>query len=135
MSVIGKTTLIETIPIAKKNPFYGEYFKKNTFTEEYIMEKFQDMACPNQGIEVGFKHGNATYVLQANKYAFIDISNGIFEILFNNNNLLYELDIKVDDNGDIDFDNAVTITISVKDEDGLGEIIAEVESDYIKPFE
>mgnify|MGYP003398856020 CR=1 FL=1 len=135
MSVIGKTTLIETIPIAKKNPFYGEYFKKNTFTEEYIMEKFQDMACPNQGIEVGFKHGNATYVLQANKYAFIDISNGIFEILFNNNNLLYELDIKVDDNGDIDFDNAVTITISVKDEDGLGEIIAEVKADYIKPFE
>ena len=133
--VIGKTTLIETIPIAKKNPFYGEYFKKNTFTEEYIMEKFQDMACPNQGIEVGFKHGNATYILQANKYAFIDISNGIFEILFNNNNLLYELDIKVDDNGDIDFDNAVTITISVKDEDGLGEIIAEVKADYIKPFE
>lgn len=133
--VIGKTTLIETIPIAKNNPFYGEYFKRNTFTEEYIMEKFQDMACPNQGIEVGFKHGNATYVLQANKYAFIDISNGIFEILFNNNNLLYELDIKVDDKGDIDFDNAVTITISVKDEDGWVEIIAEVESDYVKPFE
>lgn len=135
MSVIGKTTLIETIPIAKKNPFYGEYFKKNTFTEEYIMEKFQDVACPNQGIEVGFKHGNATYVLQANKYAFIDLSDGIFEILFNNNNLLYELDIKVDDKCDIDFDNEVTITISVKDEDGLGEIIAEVKADYIKPFE
>lgn len=133
--VIGKTTLIETIPIAKKNPFYGEYFKKNTFTEEYIMEKFQDVACPNQGIEVGFKHGNATYVLQANKYAFIDLSDGIFEILFNNNNLLYELDIKVDDKCDIDFDNEVTITISVKDEDGLGEIIAEVKADYIKPFE
>lgn len=133
--VIGKTTLIETIPIAKNNPFYGEYFKRNTFTEEYIMEKFQDMACPNQGIEVGFKHGNATYVLQANKYAFIDKSNGIFEILFNNNNLLYELDIKADDNGDIDFDNAITITISAKDEDGLEEIIAEVKADYIKPFE
>ena len=133
--VIGKTTLIETIPIAKNNPFYGEYFKRNTFTEEYIMEKFQDVVCPNQGIEVGFKHGNATYVLQANKYAFIDKSNGIFEILFNNNNLLYELDIKVDDKGDIDFDNAVTITISVKDEDGWEEIIAEVKADYIKPFE
>lgn len=133
--VIGKTTLIETIPIAKNNPFYGEYFKRNTFTEEYIMEKFQDMACPNQGIEVGFKHGNATYVLQANKYAFIDKSNGIFEILFNNNNLLYELDIKADDNGDIDFDNAITITISAKDEDGWEEIIAEVKADYIKPFE
>ena len=133
--VIGKTTLIETIPIAKNNPFYGEYFKRNTFTEEYIMEKFQDVACPNQGIEVGFKHGNATYVLQANKYAFIDKSNGIFEILFNNNNLLYELDIKADDNGDIDFDNAITITISAKDEDGWEEIIAEVKADYIKPFE
>ena len=133
--VIGKTTLIETIPIAKNNPFYGEYFKRNTFTEEYIMEKFQDVACPNQGIEVGFKHGKATYVLQANKYAFIDKSNDIFEILFNNNNLLYELDIKVDDNGDIDFDNAVTITISAKDEDGWEEIIADVKADYIKPFE
>lgn len=133
--VIGKTTLIETIPIAKNNPFYGEYFKRNTFTEEYVMEKFQDMACPNQGIEVGFKHGNATYVLQANKYAFIDKSNGIFEILFNNNNLLYELDIKADDNGDIDFDNAITITISAKDEDGWEEIIAEVKANYIKPFE
>lgn len=133
--VIGKTTLIETIPIAKNNPFYGEYFKRNTFTEEYIMEKFQDVACPNQGIEVGFKHGNATYVLQANKYAFIDKSNGIFEILLNYNNLLYELDIKVDDNGDIDFDNAITITISSKDEDGWEEIIAEVKADYIKPFE
>lgn len=133
--VIGKTTLIETIPIAKNNPFYGEYFKRNTFTEEYIMEKFQDVICPNQGIEVGFKHGNATYVLQANKYAFIDKSNGIFEILFNNNNLLYELDIKADDNGDIDFDNAITITISAKDEDGWEEIIAEVKADYIKPFE
>ena len=133
--VIGKTTLIETIPIAKNNPFYGEYFKRNTFTEEYIMEKFQDVVCPNQGIEVGFKHGNATYVLQANKYAFIDKSNGIFEILFDNNNLLYELDIKADDNGDIDFDNAITITISVKDEDGWVEIIAEVKADYIKPFE
>lgn len=133
--VIGKTTLIETIPIAKNNPFYGEYFKRNTFTEEYIMEKFQDVACPNRGIEVGFNHGNATYVLQANKYAFIDKSNGIFEILFNNNNLLYELDIKADDKGDIDFDNAVTITISVKDEDGWEEIIAEVKADYVKPFE
>ena len=133
--VIGKTTLIETIPIAKNNPFYGEYFKRNTFTEEYIMEKFQDVACPNQGIEVGFKHGKATYVLQANKYAFIDKSNGIFEILFNNNNLLYELDIKADDNGDIDFDNAITITISAKDEDGWEEIIAEVKADYIKSFE
>lgn len=133
--VIGKTTFIETIPIAKNNPFYGEYFKRNTFTEEYIMEKFQDVICPNQGIEVGFKHGNATYVLQANKYAFIDKSNGIFEILFNNNNLLYELDIKADDNGDIDFDNAITITISAKDEDGWEEIIAEVKADYIKPFE
>ena len=133
--VIGKTTLIETIPIAKNNPFYGEYFKRNTFTEEYIMEKFQDVACPNHGIEVGFKHGKATYVLQANKYAFIDKSNGIFEILFNNNNLLYELDIKVDDNGDIDFDNAITITISAKDEDGWEDIIAEVKADYIKPFE
>lgn len=133
--VIGKTTLIETIPIAKNNPFYGEYFKRNTFTEEYIMEKFQDVVCPNQGIEVGFKHGNATYVLQANKYAFIDKSNGIFEILFNTNNLLYELDIKVDDKGDIDFDNAITITISAKDEDGWEEIIAEVKADYIKPFE
>ena len=133
--VIGKTALIETIPIAKNNPFYGNITKRNKFTEEYIMEKFQDVACPNQGIEVGFKHGKATYVLQANKYAFIDKSNGIFEILFNNNNLLYELDIKVDDKGDIDFDNAVTITISVKDEDELEEIIAEVKSDYIKPFE
>ena len=133
--VIGKTTLIETIPIAKNSPFYGEYFKRNTFTEEYVMEKFQDVACPNHGIEVGFKHGKETYVLQANKYAFIDKSNGIFEILFNNNNLLYELDIKVDDKGDIDFDNAVTITISVKDEDGWEEIIAEVEADYVKPFE
>ena len=133
--VIGKTALIETIPIAKNNPFYGNITKRNTFTEEYIMEKFQDVACPNQGIEVGFKHGKATYVLQANKYAFIDKSNGIFEILFNNNNLLYELDIKVDAKGDIDFDNAITITISVKDEDELEEIIAEVKSDYIKPFE
>lgn len=133
--VIGKTALIETIPIAKNNTFYGNITKRNTFTEEYIMEKFQDVACPNQGIEVGFKHGKATYVLQANKYAFIDKSNGIFEILFNNNNLLYELDIKVDDKGDIDFDNAITITISVKDEDELEEIIAEVKSDYIKPFE
>ena len=133
--VIEKTTLIETIPISKNNPFYGEYFKRNTFTEEYIMEKFQDVACPNQGIEVGFKHGNATYVLQANKYAFIDKSNGIFEILFNNNNLLYELDIKADDKGDIDFNNAITITISAKDEDGWEEIIAEVKADYIKPFE
>ena len=135
MGIIGKTTLIETIPIAKKNPFYGEYFKRNTFTEEYIMEKFQDVACPNQGIEVGFKHGNATYVLQANKYAFIDKSNGIFEILFNNNNLLYELVVKTDDDNNINFDEPVTITISVKDEDGLGEIIAEVKADYIKPFE
>ena len=133
--VIGKTTLIETIPIAKKNPFYGEYFKKNTFTEEYVMEKFQDMACPNQGIEVGFKHGNATYVLQANKYAFIDLSDGIFEILFSKNGVLYDLVVKTDDDNNINFDEPVTITISVKDEDGLGEIIAEVKADYVKPFE
>lgn len=133
--VIGKTTLIETIPIAKKNPFYGEYFKKNTFTEEYIMEKFQDVACPNQGIEVGFKHGNATYVLQANKYAFIDLSDGIFEILFSKNGVLYDLVVKTYDDNNINFNEPVTITISVKDEDGEEEIIAEVEADYIKPFE
>ena len=134
MSVIGKTTLIETIPIAKKNPFYGEYFKRNTFTEEYVMEKFQDMACPNQGIEIGFKYG-ATCVLQANKYAFIDLSDGIFEILFSKNGVLYDLVVKTDDENNINFDEPVTITISVKDEDGLGEIIAEVEADYVKPFE
>lgn len=133
--VIGKTTLIETIPIAKNNPFYGEYFKRNTFTEEYIMEKFQDVACPNQGIEVGFKHGNATYVLQANKYAFIDLSDGIFEILFSKNDVLYDLVVKTDDDNNINFDEPVTITISVKDEDGLVDIIAEVKADYIKPFE
>lgn len=133
--VIGKTTLIETIPIAKNNPFYGEYFKRNTFTEEYIMEKFQDVVCPNQGIEVGFKHGNATYVLQANKYAFIDLSDGIFEILFSKNDVLYDLVVKTDDDNNINFDEPVTITISVKDEDGLVDIIAEVKADYIKPFE
>ena len=38
--VIGKTALIETIPIAKNNPFYGNITKRNTFTEEYIMEKY-----------------------------------------------------------------------------------------------
>ena len=133
--VIGKTTLIETIPIAKNSPFYGEYFKRNTFTEEYVMEKFQDMACPNQGIEVGFKHGNATYVLQANKYAFIDLSDGTFEILFSKNGVLYDLVVKTDDDNNINFDEPVTITISIKDEDGEEEIIAEVEADYIKPFE
>lgn len=134
MSVIGKTTLIETIPIAKKNPFYGEYFKRNTFTEEYVMEKFQDMACPNQGIEVGFKYG-ATCVLQANKYAFIDLSDGIFEILFSKNGVLYDLVVKVDDDNNINFDKQVSITISIKDEDGEEETIAEVDADYIKPFE
>ena len=133
--VIGKTTFIETIPIAKNNPFYGEYFKRSTFTEEYIMEKFQDVACPNHGIEVGFKHGKETYVLQANKYAFIDLSDGIFEILFSKNGVLYDLVVKTDDDNNINFDEPVTITISVKDEDGEEEIIAEVEADYIKPFE
>lgn len=133
--VTAKTTLIVTVPIAKNNPFYGDFRKRNTFTEEYIMEKFQDVACPNQGIEVGFKHEKSTYVLQANKYAFIDRSNGIFEILFENNNIIYDFVVRADDDGNINFDEPVTISISIKDEDGCEELMAEVEADYIKPFE
>ena len=73
--------------------------------------------------------------MQANKYAFIDLSDGIFEILFSKNGVLYDLVVKTDDDNNINFDEPVTITISVKDEDGEEEIIAEVEADYIKPFE
>ena len=55
--------------------------------------------------------------------------------MFSKNGVLYDLVVKTDDDNNINFDEPVAITISVKDEDGEEEIIAEVESDYIKPFE
>ena len=135
MNIIAKTTLVITTPTAKDNKFYGNTISRKTITDEYIMDKFDGVTCPNKGVEVGFKYGNSTFILKANRHAFVDHDNGNYEVLISNNDYLFELDIKADDNGDIDFDNAITITISAKDEDGWEEIIAEVKADYIKPFE
>ena len=54
MSIIAKTTLVITTPTAKDNPFYGNTISRKTITDEYIMDKFEGVTCPNNGVEVGF---------------------------------------------------------------------------------
>ena len=55
MNIIAKTTLVITTPTAKDNPFYGNTISRKTITDEYIMNKFEGVTCPNKGVEVGFK--------------------------------------------------------------------------------
>ena len=135
MSIIAKTTLVITTPTAKDNPFYGNTISRKTITDEYIMNKFEGVTCPNKGVEVGFKYGNSTFILKANRYAFADHDNGNYEVLISNNDYLFELDIHTDENGNINFDDD-TFTINIYDAmETDGDMIDCVGVDYIKPLE
>ena len=135
MSIIAKTTLVITTPNAKDNPFYGNTISRKTITDEYIMDKFEGVTCPNIGVEVGFKYGNSTFVLKANRYAFADHDNGNYEVLISNNDYLFELDIHTDEDGNINFDDN-TFTINIYDAMEMdGNMIDCVGVDYIKPLE
>lgn len=135
MSIISKTTLVITMPTAKDNPFYGNTISRKTITDEYIMDKFEGVTCPNKDIEVGFKYGNSTFILKANRYAFADHDNGNYEVLISNNDYLFELDIHTDEDGNINFDDD-TFTINIYDAMEMdGDMIDCVGVDYIKPLE
>ena len=135
MSIISKTTLVITMPTAKDNPFYGNTISRKTITDEYIMDKFEGVTCPNKGIEAGFKYGNSTFILKANRYAFADHDNGNYEVLISNNDYLFELDIHTDEDGNINF-NDDTFTINIYDAMEMdGDMIDCVGVDYIKPLE
>ena len=135
MSIIAKTTLVITAPTAKGNPFYGNTISRKTITDEYIMDKFEGVTCPNKDIEVGFKYGNSTFILKANRYAFADHDNGNYEVLISNNDYLFELDIHTDEDGNINFDDD-TFTINIYDAMEMdGDMIDCVGVDYIKPLE
>ena len=135
MSIISKTTLGRTMPTAKDNPFYGNTISRKTITDEYIMDKFEGVTCPNKDIEVGFKYGNSTFILKANRYAFADHDNGNYEVLISNNDYLFELDIHTDEDGNINFDDD-TFTINIYDAMEMdGDMIDCVGVDYIKPLE
>lgn len=135
MSIISKTTLVITMPTAKDNPFYGNTISRKTITDEYIMDKFEGVTCPNKDIEVGFKYGNSTFILKANRYAFADHDNGNYEVLISNNDYLFELDIHTDEDGNINF-NDDTFTINIYDAMEMdGDMIDCVGVDYIKPLE
>ena len=135
MNIIAKTTLVITTPTAKDNPFYGNTISRKTITDEYILNKFDGVTCPNNGVEVGFKYGNSTFILKANRYAFADHDNGNYEVLISNNDYLFELDIHTDENGNINFDDD-TFTINIYDAmETDGDMIDCVDADYIKPLE
>ena len=135
MRIIAKTTLAITAPTAKDNPFYGNTISRKTITDEYIMDKFEGVTCPNKGVEVGFKYCNSTFILKANRYAFADHDNGNYEVLISNNDYLFELDIHTDGDGNINFDDD-TFTINIYDAMEMdGDMIDCVGVDYIKPLE
>ena len=135
MSIIAKTTLVITTPTANDNPFYGNTISRKTITDEYIMNKFEGVTCPNKGVEAGFKYSNSTFILKANRYAFADHDNGNYEVLISNNDYLFELDIHTDENGNINFDDD-TFTINIYDAmETDGDMIDCVDVDYIKPLE
>ena len=135
MSIIAKTTLVITAPTAKDNSFYGNTISRKTITDEYIMDKFEGVTCPNKGVEAGFKYGNSTFILKANRYAFVDHDNGNYEVLISNNDYLFELDIHTDEDGNINFDDD-TFTINIYDAIEMdGDMIDCVGVDYIKPLE
>ena len=100
-----------------------------------LMDKFKGVTCPNKGVEVGFKYGNSTFILKANRYAFADHDNGNYEVLISNNDYLFELDVHTDENGNINFDDD-TFTINIYDAmETDGDMIDCVDVDYIKPLE
>ena len=99
------------------------------------MDKFEGVTYPNKGVEVGFKYGNSTFILKANRYVFADHDNGNYEVLISNNDYLFELDIHTDENGNINFDDD-TFTINIYDAmETDGDMIDCVGVDYIKPLE
>ena len=137
MSIIAKTILRNEGTIAKDNRYYGNIQQRSTIIEEEILDKFEGVNCPNQGVEVGFKYGKNTFVLQANKYAFSDIGNFYYNTFIRNNNFEFELVIKTDENGNIDFNKDETVVhlyegYSSSDWD---EPLASVEVEYMKHFE
>lgn len=119
MTFLSKASLRIT-RTSKGNMFYGDTTSIDTISNEYIMDKFEGVNHPNNGIEVSFKYCGSTFELKANKYAFNDCSDGRYNVLIGNNEHLFELNIRTDENNNIDCDLGLSVGIyDAMDEDVL----------------
>ena len=119
MTFLSKASLRITTT-SKGNKFYGDTTSIDTISNEYIMDKFDGINHPNNGIEVSFQYCGSTFELKANKYAFNDCSDGMYNVLIGNNEHLFELNIRTDENNNIDCDLGLSVDIyDVMDEDVL----------------
>lgn len=119
MTFLSKASLRITTA-SKGNMFYGDTTSIDNISNEYIMDKFDGINHPNNGIEVSFKYRGSTFELKANKYAFNDLSDGMYNVLIGNNEHLFELNIRTDENNNIDCDLGLSVDIyDAMDEDVL----------------
>ena len=119
MTFLSKASLRITTT-SKGNMFYGDTTSIDTISNEYIMDKFDGINHPNNGIEVSFQYRGSTFELKANKYAFNDLSDGMYNVLIGNNEHLFELNIRTDENNNIDCDLGLSVDIyDAMDEDVL----------------
>ena len=110
MSIIAKTTLCVTTQTAKNNDCYGNATTTTTTTKECVMDKFDNVNCPNTGIAVDFVYRDtldrfpSKYTIKANKYAITDGVDGVFRVWIANDNYYFVLSLETDEHNNIDLD-------------------------------
>lgn len=132
MSIVAKTKVVVKTPTLKGNPFYGDTTTINTYNTDYVMDKFDGVDCPNNGIEVEFKFGDYEITLSANRYAFCDKGNGLYELLVTSRAYMYEIDIYTDYDGNIDMGDCPLVVNVYTMDDIDGDPVKRVKADVFK---
>lgn len=129
MSIIAKTTLCVTTQTAKNNDCYGNATTTTTTTKECVMDKFDNVNCPNTGIAVDFVYRDtldrfpSKYTIKANKYAITDGVDGVFRVWIANDNYYFVLLVETDEHNNIDLDMVYVNLYYVGDEGTLAKKI------------
>lgn len=129
MSITAKTTLCVTTQTAKNNAFYGNATTTTTTTKECVMDKFDNVNCPNTGIAIEFEYRDtldrfpSKYKIKANKYAITDGVDGVFRVWIANDNYYFVLSLETDEHNNIDLDMVYVNLYYVGDEGTLAKKI------------
>lgn len=129
MSIIAKTTLCVTTQTAKNNDCYGNATTTTTTTKECVMDKFDNVNCPNTGIAVDFEYRDtldrfpSKYTIKVNKYAITDGVDGVFRVWIANDNYYFVLSLETDEHNNIDLDMVYVNLYYVGDDGTLAKKI------------
>ena len=129
MSIIAKTTLCVTTQTAKNNDCYGNATTTTTTTKECVMDKLDNVNCPNTGIAVDFVYRDtldrfpSKYTIKANKYAITEGVDGAFSVCIGNSDYYFVLLVETDEHNNIDLDMVYVNLYYVGDDGTLAKKI------------